>query len=92
MKWNIKNQCTGGSSLVPLRERWSSKDFKLDKIFNLDIIEVRNQIEIQDYHSLQTWESLRSFYASGDKIPRPGKQFMKPYIFERGIIDEYEAS
>lgn len=84
-KWNIKNQCTGANKNLPLEKRWSSGNFSLDKIFNLDIIEVKNTVEIENYYSLQSWDSLQEYYSSGMKIPRPTKQFMKPYIFDKEI-------
>ena len=85
IKWNIKDQCTGGSKSIPFHERWSSKNFTLDKIFNLDIIEVQNKVEIKNYFELSSWDSLQEYYASGVKIPRPTRQFMKPYIFRKEV-------
>ncbi|OUW00029.1 MAG: hypothetical protein CBD16_07090 [Betaproteobacteria bacterium TMED156] len=82
-KWNIKNQCTGGDSNLPPEDRWSGKNFALDKIFNIDIITVDKKIEIKEYYSLETWQSLVEYYKSDLKIYRPGKQFMKPYIFNK---------
>lgn len=87
-KWNIKNQCTGGDKKIPLQERWSSRHFSLDKIFKLDIIEVQNKVEIDNYYSLESWESLQAYYSSDLEIPRPGKQFMKPYIFKKENYNE----
>ena len=81
-KWNIKNQCTGGDPSIPAPERWSSRNFTLDKIFKIDIIPVDKKVEIEQYYSLETWESLRKYYSSEMKIPRPTKQFMRPYFFK----------
>ena len=82
-KWNIKDQCTGGDNNLHPKERWSGKDFTLDKIFNIDIIPVDKKVEVKEYYSLETWQSLRDYYKSDLKIYRPGKQFMKPYIFNK---------
>jgi hypothetical protein len=82
-KWNIKNQCTGGDRSIPISERWSGKNFTLDKIFNLDTILVDKKAKIEQYYELSSWDSLRSYYASDLKIPRPARQFMKPYIFKK---------
>jgi hypothetical protein len=82
-KWNIKNQCTGGNKNKPFEERWSSRHFTLDKIFNLDIIDIDKSVEIEKYYSLDSWDSLKEYYKSDLKIPRPTKQFMKPYIFNK---------
>ena len=48
LKKNIKLNCTGGDKSVPVQERWSSRNFTLDKIFNLDIIAIDKKIEIID--------------------------------------------
>tara|TARA_B100000927_G_C16457746_1_gene466583 strand:- start:941 stop:1708 length:768 start_codon:yes stop_codon:yes gene_type:complete len=88
-KWNIKNQCTGGSKIVPIQERWSSKNFTLDKIFKLDTISMDKKIEVNEYYSLDSWDSLKDYYCSNLKIPRPGKQFMKPYIFKKEVMNEH---
>lgn len=82
-KWNIKNNCTGGSSDLPLKERWSSKDFTLDKIFNIDTIEIDNKLEVSDFYHLKTWKSLQDFYASELEILKPSKQFIKPYFMKK---------
>jgi hypothetical protein len=82
-KWNIKNQCTGGSRSLPIQERWSSKNFTLDKIFNIDTIEIQKKVSIEKYYSLKSWESLREYYRSNCVIPRPSKMFMKPYNFNK---------
>jgi len=88
-KWHIKDQCTGGDRSIPFQERWSSKDFTLDKIFNLDIIEIDNKVDVGEYYDLETWESLHKYYSSDIKIPRPGKKFMKPYIFKKEAENEH---
>lgn len=88
-KWNIKNKCTGGSKLIPAHERWSSKTFSLSQIFNLDTIKVDKTIEIEEYYDLRSWESLQAYYRSETKIPRPGKQFMRPYFLKGLVEDEY---
>ena len=81
-KWNIKNSCTGGDRTIPAHERWSSQHFSLSKIFNLPDIKIESRLEIENYYSLQTWDSIQEYYKSGIKIPRPSKQFMKPYKFK----------
>ena len=87
-KHHVKNQCTGGDRSIPASQRWSSRNFTLDKIFNIDVISIDNKVEIDEYYSLESWDSVREYYASGMKIPRPTKQFMKPYYHRRMIKDE----
>ncbi|MBL97463.1 MAG: hypothetical protein CMF52_06560 [Legionellales bacterium] len=79
-KWNIKNQCTGGDKTIHFSERWSGKNFTLDKIFNLDTIPMDKIIEINEYYSLESWESLKDYYSSNHIITRPSKKFIKPYF------------
>lgn len=86
-KRHIKSQCTGGSRLVPVEERWSSQHFTLDKIFDHDIIGIDNIVEIDKYYDLDSWDSLMQFYSSGLVIPRPSKEFMKPYTYERKQVE-----
>ncbi len=87
-KHHVKNQCTGGSRAIPVSERWSSRHFSLDKIFNIDVISIDNTVEVPEYYDLETWDSLQDYYASKTKIPRPTRQFMKPYYHERIIHNE----
>ena len=88
IKRSIREQCTGGDKNIPFKERWSSRNFTLDKIFNVDIIDVNKTVEIDDYFDLESWNSLSEYYSSGLEIPRPTKQFMKPY-FLRKDTNEY---
>jgi len=87
-KHHIKNQCTGGSRLIPAAERWSSRHFTLDKVFNVDVISIDKKVEVPEYHDLSSWDNLQDYYRSDIKIPRPTRQFMKPYYHRRMIEDE----
>ncbi len=64
IKTSLKNSCSGGSRNLPLAERWSSKDFTLDKIYNNDIIVVDKKSEVEIYHDLETWESIKNYFAT----------------------------
>jgi len=87
-KHHIKNQCTGGSRNIPASERWSSRNFTLDKVFDDGVLLIDKKVEVQEYYDLDSWDSLREYYKSDMKIPRPTRKFMKPYIFRGGIEDE----
>ena len=87
-KHHIKDQCTGGSRLMPAQERWSSRHFTLDKIFDISVISIDKKVEVGEYYDLDSWNQLKEYYKSDLKIPRPTRQFMKPYIFKGGIHDE----
>lgn len=87
-KHHIKDQCSGGTRAIPAAERWSSKNFTLDKIFDIDVISIDNKVDVFEYYSLDTWDELQTYYASDMKIPRPTRKFMKPYYHRRMIEDE----
>ncbi len=87
-KHHVKNQCSGGDRSTPIQERWSSRHFTLDKIFDVGVISVDKKVEVSEYYSLDKWSDLQKYYASDIKIPRPTKQFMKPYYHKRMIEDE----
>ena len=89
-KHHVKDQCTGRSRSTPISERWSSKNFTLDKIFDLDVISIDKKVDVPEYYDLNTWENLQAYYRSEMKIPRPTKQFMKPYYHRRMIEDEQD--
>ncbi len=44
-KHHIKRQCTGGNREIPFQERWSSRHFTLDKIFDIDVISIDKKVE-----------------------------------------------
>ena len=83
IKWNIKNQCTGGNKTMLPQERWSSRNFTLDKIFNIDIIDIDHNLEVEDYYDLESWGSLQQYYLSNITMPKINREFMKPYIFRK---------
>lgn len=87
-KWHAKSQCTAGDKSLPLEERWSSRNFTLDKMYNIELILIDKKVETPEYYDLESWESLQSFYSSGIKIPRPSKAFMKPYIFRKEVNND----
>ena len=84
-KRNVKHSCSGGSKNLPISERWSSRFFTLDKIFNVEVISMDNVIETARYFDLDGWNSLKEFYKSDLNLTRPSKQFMKPYIFKKEL-------
>lgn len=79
-KRNAKLQCTGGNKNIKPEERWSSRKITLDKMFNLDIIDIDEKVEIDEYFDIKSWKSLEDFYKSGLVLPKLTKQFMKPYF------------
>ena len=62
--YDLKNNCSGGSRSLPFDQRWSSKNFTLDKIFNNDKIIIDSKKEIEWYFNLDSWDNLVDFYKS----------------------------
>ena len=89
-KWHIKRSCTRGDKSLPAQERWSSRNFSLDKIFGLDIIDIQDTFEVPEFYTLDSWESLQECFRSDSKIYNPSKKFIKPYHFKRGLQEDEE--
>ena len=64
IRYDLKNNCSGGSRSLPFEQRWSSKKFTLDKIFNNDKIIIDSKKEIDWYFNLDSWDNLVDFYKS----------------------------
>lgn len=62
---SLREMCTGGDRSLPFSERWSSKNYSLDKIYNNDIIVVDKKVDIEKYHNLDSWESIKEYFAAG---------------------------
>jgi hypothetical protein len=75
----INKENTGGNRQIPIAERWSAKNFTLDKIFKNDKIVVDKKVEIDEYHDLDSWDSLRNYYKSDMKIRKMPKTMAKPF-------------
>jgi hypothetical protein len=74
---NEKN--TGGSKNLSIEERWSAKNFTLDKIFNNDRIDIDKKIEIEEYYTLDSWPDLKEYYKSDLIIKKMPKSMAKPF-------------
>ena len=79
----VNENNTGGAKNLPFHERWSAKNFTLDKIFKHDNIGIDELVEIDKYYDLDSWESLRSFYGSDLKINKMTKTMSKPFFLRR---------
>jgi len=64
---------------LPIAERWSAKNFTLDKIFNHDKIVIDSKFEIDEYYNLDSWDELKNFYKSELKLRKMPKTMVKPY-------------
>ena len=83
LKRQLRENSTGGNKSLPLHERWSAKNFTLDKIFKHDTIVIDKEINIQEYYDLDSWNSLRDFYSSELKIRKMSKTMNKPFFIKR---------
>jgi len=75
----INEENTGGNKSLPIAERWSAKNFTLDKIFNHDKIVIDSKFEIDEYYNLDSWDELKNFYKSELKLRKMPKTMVKPY-------------
>lgn len=82
---NIKQACTGGNKSLPTKERWSSRFFKLDKIFNSAIINKETTLEIPWYYRIDTWSGLKEYLASSesDQIKRPSETMLRCSFYNK---------
>lgn len=71
---------SGGDSNLPFEERWSAKNFTLDKIFKHDNIDIEENLIMEKYFSLDSWDSLKDFYTSGLNFKGMSKNMRKPYF------------
>ena len=88
IKWNIKNHCTGGDKTIPPSERWSSRNFTLDKIFNNDIMK-KNSVFLNtpNYQEVVTWQGYESIFSGGlgfEIYPTWKNMFDSNYINKKG--------
>ncbi len=80
--YEAKQACTGGSQNLPIDKRWSSRHFRLDKIFNSGIIKKESVKEIDWYYNIDSWEKLSDFYASEHRRVLHRPSFMKTNIYK----------
>ena len=82
-KRNIKQKCSGSDKTLPFHERWSSRDFTLDKVFNSSKISIDNAVDLCHYWNVETWAGLIEYYKHDTQLSRPPKSIIKPFKFRR---------
>ncbi len=90
---NIKNSCTGGDKLLSANKRWSSRHFKLDKIFGSAMIDNVNKVEIPWYYRIDSWDSWHRYMRSkeSEEVKRPSVTMFKHSKYSKvGREDESE--
>ena len=80
LKWQLNQNNSGGSKSLSLKERWSAKNFTLDKIFKHDKITIDKKVEIEQYYDIDSWDSLREYYSSSLNITKMSDTMCKPFF------------
>ena len=80
LKWQLNQNNSGGSKSLSLEERWSAKNFTLDKIFKHDKITIDKKVEIEQYYDIDSWDSLREYYSSSLNITKMSDTMCKPFF------------
>ncbi len=80
LKKSLEDMNSGGSRNLPLSERWSARNFTLDKIFKNDNIEIEKEMKVQEYYDLDSWQQLREFYSSNLVLKSIPKSVAKPHF------------
>ena len=75
--YETKKACSGASKNLPIEERWSSRNFGLDKIFKCVNIEKENIVELKWHYNIDSWESLLKYLKSDHVLDRPPQSFFK---------------
>ncbi len=66
--WHEKN---GGRERLPIDERYSYKNFHLNKVFNSLDFSIYKKIEIEYYAPLDSWKNYCKFLSQNEEIKKP---------------------
>ena len=83
----INESNTGGDKRLPLAERWSARNFTLDKIFFHDNIDVSEKIEFDKYYTTATWEEYQEYFISDLNIRKIPSGMSKPFFIRKEQIE-----
>ena len=77
--WDLKQNCTGANKELNAKDRWSSRNFTLDKIFGSATINESNSYNIDWYYPIDSWDNYHDFLKSehGDLLKRPNERLIK---------------
>ena len=83
--WNVKDNCSGGSARLHHEERWSSKHFSLDKIFNCARIDISKVVEIDWHYRIDDWEHYHEYISSEESktMERPSKSMFSYHEYSK---------
>ena len=68
---------------LPLKERWSARDFDLSIVF--DKVDEENAFKnnLDWYHDMRGWEGYRAYLASENIVQSPNWRLTKPHKLNR---------
>lgn len=83
--WDLKQGCTGASTSLEPKKRWSSRHFTLDKIFGSATINDSNSYEIEWYYPIDNWESYHIYLRSDHSslLKRPNERLIKHSTYSK---------
>jgi len=84
---NVNENNTGGDKSLPLSERWSAKNFTLDKIFYHDNIVIDEYLEFEKYYDLDSWESYSEYFSSDLVIRKIPTGMSKPFFIRKEEVE-----
>lgn len=64
--------------LLPIEERFSGKNFGLDKVFESVILDDTNSFELSQYFAIDNWEGYKQFMSSSLTLRMPSVTLIKP--------------
>jgi len=87
--WNVKDKCTGGSSALDRKKRWSSKHFLLDEIFDCAIINESSVKDLDWYYPIDGWERYVNFLSSphSQTIKKPHSKMFSYHEYSKVLFE-----
>lgn len=83
----LNEENTGGAKSIPIQERWSAKNFTLDKIFYHDNIVVDEYLEFEKYYDIDSWESYGKYFSSDLTIKKIPTGMSKPFFIRKEEVE-----
>ena len=78
-KGTIKNRMEDGIKIgLPSEERYSGRNFGLDKVFEPVILNDANAFELNQHFRIDNWEGYKEFMSSSLKLRMPSVTLIKP--------------
>jgi len=79
LKGTVKSRIADGVKVsLPIEERFSGKNFGLDKVFEPVILDESNSFELNQHFNIDTWEGYKEYMSSSLKLRMPNVSLIKP--------------